>query len=68
MKVVQINGIKGLITALFIGVCLFAGFVIFPGYVAMTLWNKYLVANLMFPALNLIQGVLLWGIAAITFA
>ena len=67
MKVVQINGIKGLITALFIGVCLFAGFVIFPGYVAMTLWNKYLVSNLMFPALNLMQGVLLWAIAAITF-
>lgn len=67
MKVIQINGIKGLITALFIGICLFAGFVIFPGYVAMALWNKYLVANIMFPTLNLLQGVLLWAIAAITF-
>lgn len=35
MKVIQINGIKGLITAVFIGVCLFAGFVLFPGYTAM---------------------------------
>lgn len=67
MKVIQINGIKGLITVLFMGVCLFAGFVIFPGYVAMTLWNKYLVANIMFPTLNLFQGVLLWAIAVITF-
>ncbi|MDE6138084.1 MAG: hypothetical protein K2F57_01275 [Candidatus Gastranaerophilales bacterium] len=67
MKVIQINGIKGLITALFIGVCLFAGFVLFPGYTAMTMWNKYLATNLMFPVLNLLQGVLLWAIIAITF-
>lgn len=67
MKVIQINGIKGLITAVFIGVCLFAGFVLFPGYTAMTLWNKYLVSGFMFPTLNLLQGVLLWAIAAITF-
>ncbi len=67
MKVIQIDGIKGLITTLFIGVCLFAGFVIFPGQVAMSLWNKYLVALYMFPTLNLFQGVLLWAMVAITY-
>lgn len=67
MKIIQIDGFRGLITAAFMGVCLFAGFVIFPGFVAMHYWNKYLVALYMFPELNLLQGVLLWGIVAITY-
>jgi hypothetical protein len=67
MKIIQIDGIRGLITAAFIGVCLFAGFVAFPGLVAMHLWNKYLVNLYMFPVLNLFQGVLLWGMCAISY-
>ena len=67
MKIIQIDGIKGLITAVFMGVCLFAGFVLFPGQVAMTLWNNYLVSSFMFPTLDLLQGVLLWGIVAISY-
>jgi len=68
MKIIQIDGIRGLLTAAFIGVCLFAGFVIFPGFTAMYLWNKYLVNLCMFPVLNLFQGVLLWGIVAVSYA
>ena len=49
MKVIKIDGIKGLFTAVFMGMCLFAGFVISPGYAAMYLWNKYLVTGYMFP-------------------
>lgn|SRR5574344_98805 len=68
MKIVQIDGFRGLITAAFIGVCLCAGFVAFPGLVAMHLWNRYLVNLLMFPTLTLFQGILLWGIVAISVA
>jgi hypothetical protein len=67
MKIIQIDGIRGLITAAFIGVCLFAGFVAFPGAVAMFLWNKYLVNLYMFPVINLFQGILLWGMCAISY-
>ncbi len=67
MKIFQINGFRGLIMAAFIVCCLFAGFVIFPGVVAMHLWNKYLTSLFSFPALNLFQGVLLWGITAISY-
>ena len=67
MKIVQIDGFKGLVSAVFIGLCLFAGFVISPGYVAMSLWNKYLVTSYMFPSLNLLQGVLLWAIVVILY-
>ena len=67
MKIIQIDGFRGLITTVFMAVCLVAGFVAFPGLVAMHLWNKYLVALYMFPMLNLFQGILLWGIIAITY-
>jgi hypothetical protein len=67
MKIIQIEGIRGLITAAFVGVCLFAGFVMFPGLVAMSLWNKYLVNLYMFPEISLFQGVLLWGILTISY-
>lgn len=68
MKIVKINGFKGLISAVFMCACLFAGFVIFPGQVAMNLWNKYLTASFMFPQLNLLQGVLLWSIAVLSYS
>lgn len=67
MKIVQIDGFRGLISIVFIGACLFAGFVISPGYVAMALWNRYLVSSYMFPQLNLLQGILLWSIVVISY-
>ena len=67
MKIFQINGFRGLIMTAFIICCLFAGFVLFPGVVAMHLWNKYLVNLLSFPSLNMFQGVLLWGITALSY-
>ncbi|MBQ8459352.1 hypothetical protein IJ541_04535 [bacterium] len=67
MKIIQIDGIKGLITTVFIGACLFAGFVVSPGYVAMSLWNKYLVTSYMLPSLDIFQGVLLWTIIVLIY-
>ena len=67
MKIIQIDGVKGLITAIFVCACAFAGFVISPGFVAMSLWNKYLAETYMFPTLSIFQGVLLWGIVVITY-
>lgn len=62
MKIIKIDGIRGIITAIFVVCCLFAGFVIAPGVLVMHLWNKYLVNLLSFPQLNLFQGVIFWGI------
>lgn len=61
-RVIQIDGFKGLIIALFSVVCLAAGFVGFPGFVAMTVWNYFPAL----PSINLFQGVLLWIIVAIS--
>ena len=62
-RVIQIDGFRGLILALFAVVCLAAGFIAFPGYVAMCIWNHF--ASL--PPINLFQGVLLWAIVAMSF-
>lgn len=64
-KIIQICGIKGILTALFIVTCLAAGFIAFPGYVAMTIWNHFTTG--ITPAINLYQGILLWAIVAIIY-
>jgi len=65
-KVIQISGIRGILLASFVVVCLFAGFVIFPGKVAQYLWN-YLGANyIALPEIALWQGILLWAMLAIS--
>lgn len=67
MKIIEIAGIKGLISAVVIAFCAFAGFVISPGYAAMYLWNKYLMGACGFPQIGLFQGILLWAIVVITY-
>ncbi len=62
LNVIQIRGIRGLIIAGLVVCCLAAGFIVFPGWVGMHLWNiaASYIENL--PAIGLIQGILLWGI------
>ena len=50
--------------ALFVVICLAAGFVLFPGLVAMSIWNK--VFSNVLPSINMYQGVLLWIIIVLT--
>ena len=61
-KIIQINGFRGLIMAMFVVTCLIAGFIIFPGFVAMNIWNHFAIS---IPQLNLYQGILLWTIVAL---
>lgn len=64
-KIIQINGFRGILTALFIVTCLAAGFIAFPGFVAMNIWNHFAGNNV--PQINLFQGVLLWAIVALIY-
>lgn len=64
-KIIQINGFRGLLTALFIITCLGAGFIAFPGFVAMNIWNYFAGSNV--PQINLYQGILLWAIIFLTY-
>jgi len=67
LNVIQIKGVKGLIMLVMVGCCLVAGFIVFPGWVAMNIWNVLasLVKNA--PSIGIIQGVLLWGIIVASY-
>ena len=62
INVIQIKGIRGLIIAGFVVSCLIAGFIAFPGFVAMYLWNFIAQQLEQIPTIGIFQGVLLWGI------
>ena len=67
MNVIKIKGIKGLIMAGFIACCLFAGFAVFPGWIAMQAWDFVSARIDNLPAIGLLQGMLLWGIIAASY-
>ena len=67
LRVIQIHGVRGICMALGIVSCLIAGFVVFPGMVAMNIWNFISVKTALIPSLGLIQGILLWGITVVTY-
>lgn len=64
-RIIQISGIRGLFLAIFVVVCLAAGFIAFPSLVAMKLWN-YTAGYISLPLINVWQGLMLWAIVAIS--
>lgn len=66
VRVIQINGIRGLLLAVFVTTCLIAGFVVFPAFLTMHIWNYLAITSGSFPTINFYQGILLWAI--ITFS
>ncbi len=66
MKVIKINGLRGVIFVIFCLCCLVTGFVFFPSWACMHIWNA--IANYFYqmPKMELIHGVLLWAIIALS--
>ena len=64
-NIIKINGFKGLVFAFFCIGCLAAGFLIFPGWVCMHIWN-YFGQFIGLPVINAWQGLMLWAITAIS--
>jgi len=66
LNIIQIKGVRGLIMAAGVVSCLAAGFIVFPGWVEMNIWN--FVANyIQIPNIGLVQGILLWGITYLAY-
>lgn len=63
-RVITINGVRGIITIIFVVLGLIAGFIISPGWVCMKLWNVFFEHS--FVMMNLIQGIMLWAILALS--
>lgn len=62
LRVVQINGFRGLFLSLFIVSCLIAGFIAFPSFLTMNGWNYIAAKTGSMPLINYWQGMLLWAI------
>ncbi|MBQ7125946.1 hypothetical protein IJO12_02555 [bacterium] len=67
LNIIQIKGIKGIFIAIFVVSCLIAGFVIFPGFVFMHIWNLISSYQAEIPSIGIIQGTLLWGIIVASY-
>jgi len=65
-RIIDVNGFRGLALFLFIVLCLIAGFVAFPGYLAMMLWNAGAGYISALPEISYFQGLLLWAITAMS--
>lgn len=62
LKVIQINGFRGLFLTLFIISCLIAGFIAFPALLTMNAWNYLSIKTGSFPSISFYEGILLWAI------
>lgn len=65
-KVIKINGFRGVLTAIFILGCAVTGFIIFPGWICMNLWNAFVTQTFVFPVMSLLHGSILWVIIALS--
>lgn len=64
LKVIQINGFKGIIITLFVLSCTIAGFIGFPAFLSMSIWNIFAENIYSIPSISIYGGLLLWGIIA----
>ena len=64
-KVITINGIRGMIVAVFVVLGLIAGFIISPGWVCMKTWNYFMESSTMFSLMNIYQGIMCWAMIAL---
>ena len=67
MNVIEIRGIRGMIITGCALCCLAVGFIGFPGWVLMHIWNYLASFGLSIPSLGIIQGILLWGIVVASY-
>ena len=67
LRIIQINGFRGLMIAFFVLSCLIAGFIAFPAFLAMSAWNYLAETTSSLPLLTFVGGLLLWAIIAFSF-
>ena len=66
-KVVEINGLSGLLILGFVATGLFCGFILFPIWVVMMGWNNIVGAIFNGPNINYFQASLLWSAFILIF-
>lgn len=59
-RMVQVYGFHWILLGLFVVICLFAGFVVFPAIVTKSIWNFIAHIVKFMPRINIIEATLLW--------
>lgn len=67
LRIIQINGFKGILFLIGAAACLIAGFIAFPGLVLKTGWNIVSSHTGVVPSIGMLQGILLWGIMVVSY-
>ena len=67
VKVVEINGLRGIIVVVYAIICAVAGFVLFPSWVLMHLWNFLGTHIYSLPQMNLIHGFMLYAMLILMY-
>ncbi len=67
IKIVELSGLRGLLVISFITTCLIAGFVIFPAWGLMELWNLFGTYVYKLPQMNLAHGFMLYAIIILLY-
>ena len=67
LRVIQIQGFRGILSAVFVVSCLIAGFIGFPTIMLTKGWNYLAQTTLAVPEICTFQGLILWGILAISY-
>ena len=62
VKVVEINGFRGILVIAFAIMCAVAGFIVFPAWALMNLWNMLGTHIYNLPHMNLLHGFMLYAI------
>ena len=60
IKVVEINGFRGFFVVAYAIICAAAGFILFPAWLLMILWNAFSMYIYNLPHMSLIHGFLLY--------
>lgn len=61
-NIIQLSGLRGILLILFLICCAATGFLVFPGWICMHLWNYAASFVIDAPTMVLYQGVMLWCI------
>ena len=67
IKVVEINGFRGMFVIAFAIVCAVAGFIVFPAWLLMTGWNWFAVYVYQMPHMNLLHGFMLYAVFVLLY-
>jgi hypothetical protein len=67
LRIIQISGVRGILSVIFVITCLGAGFIGFPSLVLCRIWNYFAHNSFVIPEINLFQGMILWGILAVIY-